>query len=104
MQQERLALKQFVFSRTCRMILIGCFALFGVLYIMQTSSVSTKGFEISELQGQVRMLENETRSLDVEIAQYRSMKSIQQRLDGMELVEAHNIEYVTPVGTAVALR
>ena len=84
--------------------LVASVAVFGVLYIVQTSSLSTKGFEISDLQRTIQTLEHETRALDVEIAEHRSMRSIQDRLSGMEMVHAGNVEYVSPVGSAVARR
>ena len=91
-------------STSFRIGLIAVASVFSVLYIIQMSSVSTKGFAISDLQGQVQTLKNETRSLEVQISQYRSMVSIQERLQGMDLVSAGQLEYVTPVGTVVARR
>ena len=43
--------------------------------------------------------------LGFEVATHRSMNSIQNRLAGLSMVEAgNNVEYVTLVGSAVALR
>lgn len=77
---------------------------FGVLYVVQMSSASTKGFVISDLETQSKTLEQETRALEVEIAKHRSMASIQERLKNLNLVASDQVEYVTPVGTAVARR
>jgi cell division protein FtsB len=103
-REKRMAIKRWIVSTSFKTGLMGMIAVFGVLYIMQMSSVSTKGFAISDLQKQVQTLENETRSLEVEISQYRSMGSIQERLKNMDLVAVGEIEYVTPVGTVVARR
>jgi len=91
-------------SATFRMGLVVFIVLFGFLYIWQTNSISTKGYELSDLEQQIKQLERENRKLDVHVAEYSSMQNIQERLGGMNLVSADNIEYVTLVGTAVAQR
>lgn len=103
-KDKRIAIQKWMVSTSFRVGLIIGVVVFGFLYIIQMSSVSTKGFLISDLQSQTQTLEQETRALDVEIAQYRSMSSIQERLRGMNLVAVGNMEYVTPVGTVVAMR
>jgi len=104
LREKKKAVKRWLLSTTCRALLIVLVTVFGVMYLMQTSSVSTKGYEISDLEGQLRGLEEENQRLEFKIATQRSMKSIQQRLQGTELVAANDVEYVTLVGTAVALR
>ncbi|MBU0597004.1 hypothetical protein KJ641_02540 [Patescibacteria group bacterium] len=103
-RERKLAVKKWMVSTSFRVSLLVMIGIFGLLYIIQMSSVSTKGFTISELQQDIQSLENETRALSVQIAEHRSMASIQDRLSGMNLVAAGNIEYVTPVGTEVARR
>jgi hypothetical protein len=76
-----------------------------VLYVAQTSVVGSRTFVINELQTNVRTLRLEERSLEVQIAEARSMKSIESRLAGKQFVRATNIAYVTaPQSTAVAQR
>jgi len=103
-RDKRLALKRWMVSTSFRAGLLAFTIVFGLLYVVQTSTVSTKGFVISDLQSELQTLEHETRALDVEIAKNRSMVSIQERLQGMDLVDARTVEYVTPVGTVVARR
>lgn len=104
LRQKKLALRKLIFSASFRVVLLSVIVFFGILYIVQMSSVSTKGFVISDLQKEVQLLEQETQQLNVKIAQYRSMNSIQERLKDMNLVSVNTVEYVTPVGTAVARR
>ena len=59
---------------------------------------------MSDLERAIASLERETRSLDVQIAQYISMESIQERLLGMNMVPVSEISYAAPAGTAVARR
>lgn len=104
LRSKRLAVEQWMRGTRVRMFLVALIALFGVLYIGQTSSVSTKGFEISDLQKQIRELEQQTRSIDVEIAQHRSMVSIQNRLSDKGFVPAGQPQYIDVVGSAVVRR
>jgi hypothetical protein len=104
MRQKRMAVKQLFLSVSFRAVLLVIIAGFGILYVVQTSSASTKGYEIRDLEGQIQSLEYETQRLEFEIATNRSMKSIQQRLASLNMVVADDIEYATLVGSAVALR
>ncbi len=104
LRQKRLAVQRWFVSTTCRAFLLGCILVFGVLYLFKVNTVSTQGFVISDLEGQIIELERENKRLDVKIASNRSMKSVEERLQGMEFVAAGDMQYVTPVGTAVALR
>ena len=77
---------------------------FGVLYIVQTSSLSVTGYDLGELQSTITSLKHETQSLDVEIANYRSMQSIEERVANLKLVPSTNVVYVTARDNSVALR
>lgn len=77
---------------------------FGVMYIVQTNSISTKGYEMSDLEDQITLLERENQRLEFQIASNKSMKSIQARLSGTELVVADSYQYGSLVGTAIAMR
>jgi cell division protein FtsL len=91
-------------STTFRVFILVVLAVLGVLYIVQTSSISTKGYAISDLQKQVKILEQDNRALQVKVAENRSMNSIQSRLKGMNLVSALDVEYMMPTGNTVARR
>jgi len=77
---------------------------FGVMYIVQTNSISTKGYEMSDLEDQITLLEQDNQKLEFQIASNKSMKSIQTRLSGTELVAADSYQYGSLVGTAMAMR
>ena len=104
MRERRIAIRQWLLSTSFRAVLVTVVALFGVMYVVQISSASTKGYEISDLNKQIQSLEQENQRLEFEVATHRSMKSIQERLQGTNLVVADDIQYVTLVGTAVAMR
>ncbi|MBU0661386.1 hypothetical protein KKG22_04395 [Patescibacteria group bacterium] len=103
-REQKQALKRLFVSTTFRVILLGAMIFVLVLDVMQTSVVSTKGYDISLYERKIEQLEHEHRRLQVQIAEYRSMKSIQERLASLELVSADMPEYVILVGSTVASR
>ncbi len=68
------------------------------------NTVSAQGFVMSDLEKRIIELERENKKLDVQIASYRSVQSIESRLGGVGLVAAGELRYVNPVGTSVARR
>lgn len=104
MRERKLALKQWMLSKTCRLGLVAVIAVLGITYVTQTSAMSTKGYDINELQREVKVLQRDNQRLEVKIAQYRSMQHIQSSLQNMNLVAAGDITYITPAGNTVARR
>ena len=104
MREKKIAIQKWFFSTSCRVTMIGMIILFGVLFVVKVSSVSTKGFEISDLEKSVQELERDNQKLNVKIAEHRSMSSIQERLLNMNMVVASDVDYVTPIGNAVVKR
>lgn len=91
-------------SKTFRLGVLAAIIVFGTMYIVQTNSVSTKGYVMNDLEQRIEELEYENRKLEVQIAQHQSMSAIQSRLESMEFVHASSPEYVTLVDHAVARR
>lgn len=104
LRQKRQAVQRWFVSTSCRAVLLGCMVLFGILYLAKVNSVSTQGLVISDLEDAIVELERDNKKLDVQIASYRSMQSVESRLGNMNLVAAGEKQYVTSVGTAVARR
>jgi cell division protein FtsL len=104
MREKKKAMKRLILSNTFRVILAVFVFSFGVLYVVNTSSISTKGYDMSDLEKQITSLERENQRLEFKIANYSSMQSIQERLKDMDLVTAENIEYAVIVGSEVARR
>lgn len=77
---------------------------FGIMYIVQMNSISTRGYEMSDLENQITLLEQENQKLEFQIASNKSMKSIQSRLVGKEFVAADTYQYGSLVGTVMAMR
>lgn len=86
-------------------VFVGIFILsFAILFSVNMSGMSTKGYDIAELEQKITVLERENQKIDLKIANQRSMHSIQERLNGSDLVVADNIKYTTLVGSTVARR
>lgn len=104
LRQTRIAGKHCLLNNACRLVAVFAMVILGVLYVAQTSAVSTRGYEISDLQKTVQNLQRDNQKLQLQIADYSSMQSIKTRLQTMNLVAVTNLQYVTPVGTAMARR
>jgi len=103
--QKRTQSRKWLVSASGRAGLIVLFVGLGFLYLFQANSVSSKGFAIADLERKVTLLERETKQLDAEIAEHRSLKSINTRLTEMNMVGVGpEVSYVTDAGSAVALR
>lgn len=86
------------------MILVCATSALGFLYVIQTSALATKGYDVADLKRQVRGLEQDTQNLNWQIAKYQSMESIRERLKELNLVEDGYVKYMGAAGAVVAKR
>ncbi len=93
-RQNKEALRAWMFSTSFRATLVVGIVAFGILYVLQMTALSTKGFAITDLQKQLTSLKHSDRDLTVQIAQYRSMTSLQQRLVTLDLVPVDRVTYI----------
>lgn len=91
-------------SASSRIGIVVCIFAFGFLYIIQTSTVSVSGYDIGSLRKQVNELKYANDSIQVQIANYRSMKSIESRLAGLHFEPVRDVAYVKMDDHAVARR
>lgn len=91
-------------TKQAKLLLLVTALFFVVLYVYQTSVLATRTFAINELEGQLRSLEQEQRSMDVQIAEHRSLQNIEARLADSNYVATTEIAYISGAGTAVASR
>lgn len=104
LRQKKEAIRSVLVSTSFRVGLGICVVIFGFMYVLQTNTVSAKGYQMTDLERQIRILEKETRRLDVEIAQHTSISNLESRLAQTNLVVATDVKYMTLAGTAVAKR
>lgn len=81
-------------------------ALLGLLYVVQMTRQATYGYTLSDIQKEIGVLEQENRRVENQIATYRSLQHIQQRLAVSDLVpvDPGEVLYLHAPGTAVARR
>ncbi|MFA7244982.1 MAG: hypothetical protein WC070_02230 [Candidatus Magasanikbacteria bacterium] len=104
LRQKKEVLNKLFFSTSFRISLFAFILVFGVLYILKTTSVSTKGYVISDLEKQVANLEYENRKMDVQVAKYKSMQNLQARISETDLVIVSNVAYLDIFDSSVAKR
>jgi len=104
LRDKKLAIKKLLLSTAFRISLIVLILILGVVYLLQTTFLSTKGYEITELDKKIENLEQENQKLEFEIASNSSMKNIQERLQNSNMVAVNNVEYITLLGNTVALK
>lgn len=101
-RQKRLALQKYLMSTGARVGLLAVALTLIAAYVVQLSIVSTTGFDISSLERTVKEKERTTQRLELHIAKYRSMKSIQSRLARLDMVQADAVDYVVVADLHVA--
>lgn len=87
-----------------RCILFGLIVCFGFLYIVQITSVSTKGYEMSDTQKKIHELKKETKELEVQIAKHQSLQNIHERLKETNMVVATDVQYISLSDAVVVKR
>ena len=103
-RQQKIAIHGYFVISAYRVALVAAVVVFGILYVVQTSAISTTGYDRRDLERKITELQRDNQRTEYEIAKYRSMNSIQARLAKTDMVAAENIRYVALVGTAVARR
>jgi len=106
LRQGKLAARRSRQGLVVRMMMLGFIAFMSVCYVTKTSTVSTKGYDISEIQREITVLDREIERIDYEIATYRSMVSIEERLSRTDFEDSRDARYVTvaPPEAKVATR
>lgn len=96
------SLPKWMFSKSTRIILSLLVVIFGVAYVLNTSSSATSGFAMHKLEKEVEALQIEVQKLQVEVASNSSIGNIEFRLTKLNMVPAGNIKYLSVKNTAVA--
>lgn len=102
--EKRIGARRLFLNKAFRVFLSVFILVFGVLHVINLSTMSTKGYDMTALQKQITGLGRENQKLEFKIAKHSSMQNIQERLDSMNMVVVENVEYATLIGTVVARR
>ena len=76
----------------------------GVTYLMQINVTATKGYKIKELEKRVTQLTEENKKLNLKHIELQSMANVIEQVPSLNLVVTQDVETITPVGSAVAMR
>lgn len=78
--------------------------LVGLGYFWQTNSLSTRGYQIRELEKSIDLLKEKNQELELQAASAQSWETLQERVKQLNMVETDHVEYLTPAGGSVALK
>jgi len=92
---DNLRLPTYLSGKAARIVLSLVVVFCGVGYIFQVSSTAVSGYEINSLQNQSDDLKKEIQKLQVEIADYSSLNSVQVRAKNLGMVAVGDIKYKT---------
>jgi len=76
----------------------------GFVYLTQTNSVATKGYQIRELDEKLSVLKEDNRQLNLNYIELQSMAKVIEEANNLNLVASSDIQVITPLGSSVALR
>lgn len=76
----------------------------GLGYFWQTNSLSTRGYQIRKLEKSIELLKEGNQELELRAASAQSWETLQERVKQLNMVDAGQVEYMTPAGGSVALK
>ena len=65
-----------------------------LFYFVQVNSISTKGYEIKELEKHVQALKESNKRLEIESSALKSIESIQNEAQSLNLVPSGAVKYL----------
>jgi cell division protein FtsL len=83
--------------------LIFLICLLSLFFLAQVFQSSTKGYEISELEGKMEALKEQNKELEIKAAELRSFETIKNEAEKLNMVNANRIVYIRQSGTSVAV-
>ena len=82
--------------------LITCVICFGTAYFLQINNISSKGYQMRDLEKAITVLEEENNDLALEIINLQSLATIQEKAAGLDLVRVDNVEYLSVTSSVMA--
>lgn len=76
----------------------------GVFYLVETNSLSTQGYDVNNLKNRITELENQSRQLELDVAELQSIRNISKRVESLGMVKVAITDYLSPTGSNVAVR
>jgi cell division protein FtsL len=82
-------------------MLLALTVVFGFAYLFQVNSLGTQGYEIRQKEQQVKNLQVENKSLQIQSSSLSSITRIQQVAESMNMVPANDAVYIKDAGFAL---
>ena len=92
---QYITMPRWVDSLAIRVVFVVVLLVAGTAYIVKTASSATSGYEMTKLEKQIVVLENDIQKVQIEIADNSSIKNVQSRLVKMNMVPASGFKYFT---------
>ena len=86
-----------------RVLVVVLIAVVGLSYLTLTNIMATRGYAIKELSQRADELKLENKKLELEITKAQSISHLDNLSEESGLVRIDTIEYLSPLGPAVAL-
>ncbi|MFA5029299.1 MAG: hypothetical protein WC518_00930 [Patescibacteria group bacterium] len=86
------------------LVLVALTITIGLTYLFQTNATVADGYKIKGLEDKINSLKEENKKLNLKSIELQSMANISSQVADLNLVTTKDIEIITPVGSAVALR
>ena len=79
-------------------MLVGLVAFLGAFYLYEVNSIATQGFEIKDIEGQIKELDKQSQKLKIQEVELKSMNNIEQSIENLNLVSSQEVSYVEVAG------
>lgn len=73
------------------------------LYVFSVNNDSAKGFELSRLEKQQKVLMEQNKQMENKMQQFKSLAKVREKVGDLDMVSVEAIEYLPIDGNAVAL-
>lgn len=96
--------QSFLEKSRVRFVVIVLTALMGVVYFIQITSVSARGYELKKLSDQKTGLVGETGRIELNIAEESSAETLKKRVETLGLTTSQKMEYLNMDSHSVAIK
>ncbi|OGY78362.1 MAG: hypothetical protein A3B74_01220 [Candidatus Kerfeldbacteria bacterium RIFCSPHIGHO2_02_FULL_42_14] len=86
-----------------RVILLGAIVATGIVYLGLTNTITTTGFQVDQLTKQTEELRRENHKLQLDVARFSTLATVEKRGKELGLVSTQGIEYLN-TETDIALQ
>lgn len=98
-------IKRTMFNRLNLRLTIFCLTIFLLLtYLISINNTATKGIEISQMQNEIKELNDQQRSLEIQAGELKSLNRIEQISNNdLSMVVADNYQYLMPKNNEIVV-